>query len=129
MFGERVVPIDPITIAWEAVKRLREISDKIKDAEAKNIIADLMMSLADVKTELVEAREEIAQLQKRDDLSTQLELRDDGFYYFIKDADNRPQGPYCSRCFTAKGELGLVKPGPMRSKICHNCNMTIHGRR
>lgn len=123
------MPIDPITLAWDAVKKLREISDKLKDAETKNIIADLMMSLADVKTELVEARETIAKLQQKSDLATQMELRDDGFYYFIDATETCPQGPYCSKCLNTNGELGLIKKGPMRSHVCRNCNTVIHSSR
>lgn len=118
--------LDPITLAWEAAKKLREISNKLRDAEAQNAIADLMMSLADVKTELVEARDEIQKLKKKTDLRAIMHLRDDGFYYFNEKPDDSPQGPFCSKCLTTNGELGLIKPGPMHSKVCCNCNTIVH---
>jgi len=43
-----------ISFAIETVKKLRSIAEKVKDAEAKNLVADLQLALADLKTQIAE---------------------------------------------------------------------------
>jgi len=80
-------------------KRLKEISDNIKDAELKNVLADLSLELADTKLKLAEIITENADLK-----SKVLEYKDkkvlqnlqfkDGLYYL-----NGDKHPFCPNCY------------------------------
>lgn len=48
-----------------AAKQLKEISDKLKNAELMSLIADLQMGLADVRMELADAKTENIELKNK----------------------------------------------------------------
>jgi hypothetical protein len=59
-------PIIPsITGALTTAKKLMEISEKIKDAELRNLIGDLNLNLADIKVQLANAIEQNIQLKAK----------------------------------------------------------------
>ena len=54
-----------VSKAIAIAKKLKEISEKIKDADLKNLIAGLHLELADTKTHLAELTNENRQLQEK----------------------------------------------------------------
>lgn len=59
-------PIIPsLTAAFTTTKKLMEISEKIKDAELRNLIGDLNLKLADIKTQLANTIDENIQLRAK----------------------------------------------------------------
>jgi DNA-directed RNA polymerase subunit RPC12/RpoP len=59
-------PIVPsITAAITTAKKLMEISEKIKDAELRNLIGDLNLKLADIKIQLANVIDENIQLKAK----------------------------------------------------------------
>jgi hypothetical protein len=57
--------LSTIGSAITTVKKLAEISDKIKNAELRNLIGDLSLKLADLKMELSEVTNENTELKKK----------------------------------------------------------------
>ena len=55
--------ISSISAAIATAKKLKEISDKTKDAELRNLLADLSLELAEIKTQLADVNEENRQLK------------------------------------------------------------------
>lgn len=53
-----------LATAFSIVKRLKDINEKVKDAEFSNLIADLSMELAEVKMKLAGVIEENAKLKE-----------------------------------------------------------------
>ena len=53
-----------LSTAIATVQKLREVSEKIKDAETNNLIAGLHMALADLKMQFVTLQEENMRLRK-----------------------------------------------------------------
>ena len=61
--------ITSVSTAIAIAKRLKEISENIKDAEFKNLLADLSLELADMKLRLAGVVEENVKLRSKiDDL-------------------------------------------------------------
>ncbi len=110
-------------------KRLLEVAKNIRDAETKNLIADLNLHIADFKMKVVALQEENAQLKaqlrQRDDvaeLRENLEIRQQ-VYYFRTPIAGRADGPYCPRCFDTQNQLVLVTAfsGPFTVVGKFNC--------
>ena len=57
--------LNTISNAITLAKQLREISKNIEEAEFKNVLADLMIQLANVKIESADAKERIADLMAK----------------------------------------------------------------
>lgn len=57
--------ISSITAAITTAKKMMEISEKIKDAELRNLVGDLSIKLADIKIQLANVTEENTQLKAR----------------------------------------------------------------
>lgn len=98
----------------ETAKRLREISQKIKDAETKNLIADLNLNLADLKIQVADLQDENRRL--RGELAAARVVADQrsrlkrqgNFYYLSNPAVGEIPGPYCTGCFDSRERLVLV---------------------
>lgn len=126
-------PLSILTAAIETLKKLREVSQRIKHAETKNLIADLGISLADLKLEVAQLKEEnvllkqeVAKAAEQRDFRANLELND-GVYFFVEPVPGRPEGPYCPTCFDVDGTLVIV--GETQGSFtffgkyhCNNCN-------
>ena len=54
-----------VSSAIAIVKKLKQISDKIKDADFKNLLADLNLRLAEIKTQQAECMEEKGRLKAK----------------------------------------------------------------
>lgn len=57
--------IAAISTAISTAKKLKEVSDKIKNADLKNLLADLTLELAEIKTQLADVTTENTQLKAR----------------------------------------------------------------
>ena len=110
-------------------KQLVEVANKLKDAEAKNLVADLNLNIAELKMRIVELQEENARLKAQvaqaEDVSSfrqNLEIREQ-VYFFRTPVEGRAQGPYCPRCFDAGKQLVLVTAftGAFRAIGKYNC--------
>jgi hypothetical protein len=115
--------ISPINNSLTLLKRLKVISENIKEAEFKNLLADLSMEIADaklaeadLKEQIVTLREENSALKTHKAPTEKPEIRF-GCYYF--DGDNSRL--YCSACFDSKGAKSLTSKGPVGYRICGVC--------
>ena len=115
--------ISPINNSLALLTRLREISQNIKEAEIKNIIADISLELADTKLAAADLKEQIVTLReenlalKSQKQSTEKPEIKYGCYYF----DNDDSRLYCTACFDSKGAKSLTSRGPGGYRICGVC--------
>jgi hypothetical protein len=119
--------ISPINNSIALLTRLKEISNKIKEAEIRNIIADLNNELADVKLaaanlkeQIVGLREENAALKHHKSSAVKPKIKW-GCYYFDDD-DSRL---YCTACYDSKGMKSLTSRVNSTTRRCNVCNATI----
>ena len=101
--------------AIETLKKLKEIADKIKDAEARNLIADLTNTLADLKLDFaalkeenLRLREDLARKTRHEEQGSQL-IPKHGVLYFKEPPSDKPDGPYCPNCKQNGNKLVLMK--------------------
>jgi hypothetical protein len=121
-----------IGAAIDLCKKAGEAALKVRDAELKNLIGDLSLNLAHLKTQLADMQEENLRLKKElqekaasANAQPNLELRDSA-YYFKGPQDDRPAGPYCTRCFDVDKTLVLLSEVTRQFKVlgkykCNNC--------
>ncbi|RUO22608.1 hypothetical protein CWE08_05390 [Aliidiomarina iranensis] len=120
--------ITTISTAITLVKRLREISKNIEDAELKGGLADLSSELADLKLEAASHKEHIAALQEENTLLKRTSLPTDekpigrkwGCYQF-KDDD----GLYCPGCWDSKRKKSSTTRVDTQFRHCPVCNAPI----
>jgi hypothetical protein len=86
--------ISSITSAIVIARKLKEVSDKIKDANFKNLVADLTLELAKIKTQLAEFMEENTRLKSK-----------------INDLENNG-GEKCPKCLRRGWGLESSHPDP-----------------
>ncbi len=106
--------ISTISTAISLASRLRKISENIKDAEFKNLLADLGLELAEAKMNLA------ALLEENADLKTELKA--------LKNAEGDP----CPRCHKHGWHLEGSRPdklfgdlgGMRRIYRCSSCDFT-----
>lgn len=108
---------DTIELIIGAGKKLREVAQRMKDAETQLAIADLLMAMSNLKIQVAELQEESL------DLRTQLEAarqtvairetleRRKGAYYLKEPPPGYHEGPYCVACMDQKGILQTVSHG------------------
>ncbi|EHH1187278.1 hypothetical protein OTE47_004254 [Vibrio vulnificus] len=117
--------LSSISQAIGLVKRLREVSKNIEDAEFKSLLADLNLELADTKLALAEVIEQNTKLKlevnelKNSQGSNLSKLEYREFAYF----DSSDDGPFCSGCYEAKNQkIRLRKASPtFRTFGHHKC--------
>ena len=124
--------VSSLTTAFDLCKRVREIAGKLSNAELKNTVGDLTLSLAELKIELAALQEENLKLKQQirqgsemTVLRSQLKLKD-GAYHFQEVPADRPVGPYCTRCFDVDQKLVLLSELPSTFQAiaryrCNNC--------
>ncbi len=91
-----------VATAISLARKLLELKSLAKDAEAKLIIADLQLALAEVKSQLADVME--FNLQLRTDLAKAQSPPDVVFKdsaYYRTDGD----GPFCTTCFDKGKQL------------------------
>jgi hypothetical protein len=109
-------------------QRLRDISKHVADAEFKNLLADLLSDLADLKLEAVGLKETIAKLEAENSLLKRTKPADDekpigrqwGCYKF-KDDD----GLYCPGCWDSKRLKASTTRATSRHRLCSVCQAPI----
>jgi len=103
-----------LTSAITTAKKLKEISDKIKDADLRNLIGDLTLELAEIKTQLADMISENSRLNAK--------IRD------LESVDGDP----CPKCRRRTYQLESSHPDPMtgalggvrRTYECSACGFT-----
>ncbi|MEC4724274.1 hypothetical protein HWQ46_01765 [Shewanella sp. D64] len=115
--------ISPINNSLTLLKRLKDISENVKEAEFKNLLADLSMEIADAKLAAADLKEQIATLREEN-----LVLKNHknpvekpeikcGCYYF--DGDNTRL--YCTACFDSKDSKILTTSAFNGYRVCGVC--------
>lgn len=113
-FSVLTAGISSIKVAIEIAKELKGASSAIKDAEVKLKIAELLEALAEARVQLVEAQDENIELNKTiKELKSALSRQDevifrDGYYYLSEPQDGKPEGPFCSNCYSSNKRLSLL---------------------
>lgn len=109
-------PIDVVNKLVQIGKTLRDVAELVKDAETKNLIADLNLALADLKMQLAEIQEEKLELNKRiktleaaHDIRAKLQVENDVYWFKETPPTGRAFGPYCPGCFDGSEKLVLLK--------------------
>ena len=108
----------------QVIETINGFRDKIKDADARNAIADLKLKMADLKEAIVELRNENAHLRdeiKR--LSQAPELTKHKGAYIRRGEDGAIEdGPFCPRCYE-KDDLviTLTTLGQRMAGMTHLC--------
>ncbi|WP_326914818.1 hypothetical protein [Sphingopyxis chilensis] len=95
-----------IQTSIEVVKKLRELSKKVDNAEFKMLLADLSSELGDAKLEAASLKVDLADLRSKNlELIEKLEARQlgkpslvEGVYAFSDD----PDGRFCTNCFDTR---------------------------
>lgn len=113
-FGAISAGISSIKVAIEIAKELKGATSAIKDAEVKLKIAELLEAMSEVKIQLVEAQDENLELKKAiKQLEAALARQDevifrDGYYYLAEPQEGKPEGPFCSNCYSSNNRLTLL---------------------
>ena len=109
------------------VKRLREISKKVSEAEFKNLLADLSNELADaklkiasLKEQLVTQAEEISELKRTaSNASPKPSVQWDCYKFEGED------GLYCTGCYDSKGLKSRTNRLNTKFRLCPVCKAQI----
>jgi len=109
-------------------QRLREVSKNIADAEFKNLLADLLSDLADLKLEAVGLKERIATLEEENAALKRAKASGDekpigrqwGCYKFEGD-----DGLYCPGCWDSKRLKASTTRATSRHRLCSVCQAPI----
>lgn len=128
-FGAISAGISSIKVAIDIAKDLKGATSAIKDAEVKLKIAELLEAMSEVKVQLVEAQDENLELKRTiKDLESALARQDevvfrDGHYYLAEAQEGKPQGPFCSNCYSSNNRLSLLTEvtGTFRSFGKYKC--------
>jgi hypothetical protein len=106
--------ISSVKLAMDLAKGIKDASTALADAEVKFKVAELMTTIADVKIHLIDAQDENNDLKlKIKALETLLKQKDDvtfrdGYYYLANPKEGKPDGPFCSNCYSIKDTLSLL---------------------
>jgi hypothetical protein len=115
--------VSSASTAIAIVKRLREISKNIEEAEFKNLLADLSNELADVKLEAAALKEAIAALKEENAQLKNVASPPEkligtkwGCYQFEND-----DGLYCTACWDTKRQKCRTTRASSRFRLCPVC--------
>lgn len=112
--------MDGVNAVITGVERVREVSQKIHDAELQNAIADLMLTLAEAKSQMADLLLQNTELQKElGSLRMQISLRErvefrNGLYYLKEEVAGYSRGPFCTRCLDCDGTLVTLRGPDLR---------------
>lgn len=131
--------LSSVSAAIGIATRLKEISLNIRDAEFKNLLADLSLELADVKLKLAEVITENASL-KEDNVKLREQIRnlesgsktsrdltyEAPFYWLMR--DGKRDGPFCQKCYDSKAKrIRLQKRKDNDEWDCLECGGYFRG--
>jgi hypothetical protein len=104
-----------LTAAFDALKKLREVSQRVRDADFQIYVADLFSAMADVKLKLADVQEEnlrlrreLEQFRQQTDIRKKLVLKHEG-YYLTSKVEGYGEGPFCTPCMDTKGTLVTIQ--------------------
>lgn len=108
----------------DLAKRLKEISKNIKDAEFKQVLADLYNELGDVKIQMASLKEQIAELKEENHAlkiakpeNKEKPTLVDQWYEFEGD-----DGRFCTGCYDSQGKKIRVTEFIANVYACPVCN-------
>ena len=126
--------IDPSTVstvltsiktAVDIASLLKESGTSLEHAEMKLKLADLISSLADAKMEIAtiyatlqDKENQITDLEKRLQLSAQVEWHNPSYWTII---DNEQDGPFCQKCYDSDEKLIRLQGDDEGYWICNAC--------
>lgn len=104
--------ISSLQLAMDITKKLRDLNEKVKDADMKMLLVELQGEIADAKLEVVSLKEQVATLStKNAELNAQITARSSekpvpmiGGYRFGE------EGPFCVSCFEHNGKKVMLPP-------------------
>lgn len=122
-----------LTAAINIAKQLKEYNDKIKDAQFGNLLADLSLELAEIKSKLADVTIENSNLKKElHELKQQKAQKKtpflkNGLYYVDED------GPFCTACYDDKNKFIRLKDSNPDFKFlgeleCPACKNFYHSK-
>jgi hypothetical protein len=109
------------------LERLLKISKNIREAEFKNILADMHNELADAKLAAATLKEEIVALKEENALLKHQKSNKEkpnikwGCYYF----DNDDSRLYCTACYDSKGLKSLTTRINTKFRRCNVCGALV----
>lgn len=117
-------PVTTVTTAWNIAKTAGEISKKlfdlgknIKDREIKQQLDEILDTVRELKQSASELEDENRELRgKLRFKSDEYEFRSP-FYY----PKNRPNQPFCAKCFTQGVEAPMGEPGQDCNESYRRC--------
>jgi len=122
--------LDSVNAIINGMKKVREVAQRIHDAELQSALADLMMSSADLKMEIVnlksenvELREENSALKKKADIRAKMRV-EDRVLFPTEEIPGYGSGPFCPICFEKDGHLITAIKNPNTGRwFCRNCEI------
>jgi hypothetical protein len=120
--------VSSLSTAITYAQRLREISKNAENAEFKNVLADLLNQLGDVKLELAGFKEKLANLEEENQLLKKRAVSPDekpsgrkwGCYTFEGD-----DGLFCTGCWDSKRLKASTSRVNSKYRICSVCQAPI----
>jgi hypothetical protein len=96
------------------IQKLREVSDKIKNADMRSLLADLQMQVADIKIEAARLKQEnsdlqqaLKQEQERKATAKKLVHRE-GVLWLTSPEPGENPGPFCPNCSTPEKPIAVT---------------------
>jgi hypothetical protein len=115
--------ITTTSTAISLLKRLREISKNIEEAEFNNVLADLANELADIKIEAASLKEKMASLIEENASLKKVKSTTEkpsgvkwGCYIF-----EDPEMLYCTACWDSKKQKSLTSRATSKHRLCGVC--------
>lgn len=109
--------IDSVDRIFAGLRKVRDVAQKIHDAELQNALAELTLDLAQLKSEMATVHEqntvlrsEVAVLRQHAEIRSKTELRN-GCYYLTAQVAGYSNGPFCTRCLDVDRNLVTLR-GP-----------------
>ncbi|HCG6695574.1 hypothetical protein [Vibrio parahaemolyticus] len=121
--------LDSINNSISLLKRLKEVSDNIADAEFKNILADLSLELAEAKLAIADLKEDLAATKEDNRILKQKSLPAEtkpsgtkwGCYQFADES-----GLFCTACWDSKRQKSITQRMNTKTRMCNVCKSTIY---
>lgn len=125
-------PLSVISATAKTVEKLWKVSQKVKDVETRELIADLRLRMADLKVQFANLQEENLRLREESKhATTDVDIRGkltrkDNVYFLLEPVMGYGEGPYCPTCFDVAGKLITVSVTPKTFEkfgkyFCANC--------